>query len=54
VCVEATLKNEYKKLYTGYVTPKDKAGVITMKEEVSGSNDAYSGMINNVEAVVRK
>ena len=54
VCVEATLKNEYKKLYTGYVTPKDKVGVITMKEEVSGSNDAYSGMINNVEAVVIK
>lgn len=54
VCVEATLKNDYQMLFTGFVTPKDKAGEITMKQEVKGSNDAYSGMIKGVKAIVKK
>ena len=32
VCVEATLKNEYKLLYVGALSTKDKAGAIDMKE----------------------
>lgn len=54
VCVEATLKNDYQMLFTGYVAPNAKAGEITMKQEVKGSNDAYSGMIKGVKAVIRK
>lgn len=53
VCVEATLKNEYQMLFTGLVSPKDKCGEVTMKQEVRGSDEAYSGMIKSVKAVVK-
>lgn len=50
VCVEATLKNEYKLLYIGSVSTKDKAGIIEMKETVTGFNEDYAGMIKEVKA----
>lgn len=54
VCVEATLKNEYKLLYVGTLSTKDKAGAIEMKETVTGYDEAYAGMIKDVKATVRK
>lgn len=54
ICVEATLKNDYQMLFTGFVTPKDKAGEITIKQEIRGCNDAYSGMIKAVKAIIKK
>lgn len=54
VCVEATLKNEYKLLYVGTLSTKDKAGDIVMQETVTGYDEAYAGMIKDVKAVIRK
>ena len=54
VCVEATLKNEYRMLYVGNVSTKEKVGEITMKESVNGYDEAYAGMIKDVKVVVRK
>lgn len=54
VCVEATLKNEYKLLYVGTLSTKDKAGAIDMKETVTGYDEAYAGMIKDLKATVRK
>lgn len=54
VCVEATLKNEYKLLYVGTLSTKDKAGAIELKETVTGYDEAYAGMIKDVKAIIRK
>lgn len=54
VCVEATLKNEYKLLYVGVVSTKDKEGDIVMKETATGYDETYAGMIKAVKAVLRK
>ncbi len=53
VCVEATLKNEYRILYTGTFTTKDKAGEIPMTETINGYDEAYAGMITDVKATVK-
>lgn len=52
ICVEATLKNDYKVLYTAEVSAKAKRGALTMNKEVTGQNEAFSGMIKSVKAVV--
>ncbi len=54
VCVEATLKNEYRLLYVGTLSAKEKEGEIVMKESVNGYDEAYAGMIKEVKAIVRK
>ncbi len=54
VCVEATLKNEYKLLYTGTLSTKDKAGEVKMQETVTGHDEAYAGMIKEVKTLIRK
>ncbi len=53
VCVEATLKNEYRILYVGTVSTKDKAGDIAMTETINGYDEAYAGMIKDVKAVLQ-
>lgn len=53
VCVEATLKNEYRILYVGTVFTKDKAGDIAMTETINGYDEAYAGMIKDVKAVLQ-
>jgi len=54
VCVEATLKNEYKLLYVGTLSTNDKAGAIELRETVTGYDEAYAGMIKDVKAIIRK
>jgi len=54
VCVEATLKNEYRILYTGTFSTKDKAGEISLTETINGFDEAYAGMIKDVKATICK
>ena len=54
VCVEATLKNEYRLIYVGTVSTKDKEGDIVMKETVTEFDETYAGMIKSVKAIVKK
>lgn len=54
VCVEATLKNEYRILYVGNFSTKDKAGEISLTETINGFDEAYAGMIKDVKATICK
>lgn len=54
VCIEATLKNEYRILYVGTFSTKDKAGEISMTETINGFDEAYAGMIKDVKATICK
>lgn len=54
ICLEATLKNEYKILYVGTLsTTLQPASIIEMKETVTGADEAYSGMIKNVKVICK-
>lgn len=54
ICLEATLKNEYKILYVGSLsTALPPASTIEMKETVTGGDEAYSGMIKNVKVICK-
>ena len=52
ICVEATLKNDFRVLYTGDLSYKAKRGELTLNKEVIGQDDAYAGMIKSVKAIV--
>lgn len=54
ICVEATLKDEYKMLFTGTVSTKDKAGEIKMQTEETGYNESYAGMVKDVKVLLKK
>ena len=54
VCVEATLKNEYRILYVGNFSTKDKAGEISLTETSNGFDEAYAGLIKDVKATICK
>jgi hypothetical protein len=52
IYVEATLKNDFRVLYTGDLSYKAKRGELTLNKEVIGQDDAYAGMIKSVKAIV--
>lgn len=53
VCVEATLKNEYRMLFTGMVSSKGKAGNVPINITETQADEAYVGMIKAVNITVK-
>ncbi len=48
VCVEATLKDQYRMMFTGLVSTRDKAGSIPVEVTETQVDETYAGMIRSV------
>lgn len=53
VCIEATLKDECRIIFTGTVSTRARSGEIPMKAVETGHDEAYAGMVTAVKAVVK-
>lgn len=53
VCVEATLKNEYRMLFTGIVSTKGKAGNVPIETTETQADENYVGMIKAVKMTIK-